>query len=48
MVLASATGFGTLGILAKLGYASGLGTQQMLVFRFLLAAVGMLTLASES
>ena len=46
MVLASATGFGTLAILAKLGYASGLGTQQMLAFRFLLAAVGMLALAA--
>lgn len=46
MVLASATGFGTLAILAKLGYASGLGTQQMLAFRFLLAAAGMLALAA--
>ena len=46
MVLASATGFGTLSILAKLGYASGLGTQQMLAFRFLLAAIGMLALAA--
>lgn len=46
MVLASATGFGTLAILAKLGYATGLGTQQTLAFRFLLAAVGMLALAA--
>jgi len=46
MVLASATGFGTLSILAKLGYASGLGTQQMLAFRFVLAAIGMLALAA--
>lgn len=46
MVLASATGFGTLAILAKLGYAAGVGTQQMLAFRFLLAAIGMLALAA--
>jgi drug/metabolite transporter (DMT)-like permease len=46
MVLASATGFGTLAILAKLGYAAGLGTQQMLAFRFLVAAVGMVALAA--
>lgn len=46
MVLASATGFGTLSILAKLGYATGLGTQQMLAFRFILAAVGMVALAA--
>ena len=46
MVLASATGFGTLSILAKLGYASGLGTQQMLACRFLLAAVGMVAIAA--
>jgi drug/metabolite transporter (DMT)-like permease len=46
MVLASATGFGTLSILAKLGYAAGLGTQQMLAFRFVLAAVGMVALAA--
>jgi drug/metabolite transporter (DMT)-like permease len=46
MVLASATGFGSLAILAKLGYASGLGTQQMLAFRFLLAAVGMVAVAA--
>lgn len=46
MVLASATGFGTLSILAKLGYAAGLGTQQMLAFRFVLAAIGMVALAA--
>lgn len=45
MVLASATGFGSLAILAKVGYASGLGTEQALAFRFLLAAVGMVVLA---
>jgi drug/metabolite transporter (DMT)-like permease len=45
MVLASATGFGSLAILAKLAYAEGLGAEQALAFRFLLAAVGMLALA---
>src|SRR6267378_1446175 len=45
MVLASATGFGSLAILAKLGYAEGLGSEQALAFRFLLAAVGMVALA---
>jgi drug/metabolite transporter (DMT)-like permease len=45
MVLASATGFGSLAILAKLGYAEGLGSEQELAFRFLLAAVGMVALA---
>jgi drug/metabolite transporter (DMT)-like permease len=45
MVLASATGFGSLAILAKLGYAQGLGSEQALAFRFLLAAVGMVALA---
>jgi drug/metabolite transporter (DMT)-like permease len=45
MVLGSATAFGTLAIFAKLGYASGLGTQQTLAFRFLLAAICMLALA---
>lgn len=45
MVLVSATGFGTLAIFAKLGYASGLGTEQLLAFRFLLAAIGMWVLA---
>jgi drug/metabolite transporter (DMT)-like permease len=46
MVLTSATGFGTLAIFAKLGYAAGLGTEQTLAFRFLLAAVGMTVLAA--
>jgi drug/metabolite transporter (DMT)-like permease len=45
MVLGSATAFGTLAIFAKLGYASGLGTEQTLAFRFLLAASGMVVLA---
>ncbi len=45
MVLASATAFGTLAIFAKLGYAAGLGTEQTLAFRFLLAALGMVALA---
>jgi len=45
MVLASATGFGSLAILAKLGYAQGLGSEQALAFRFLLAAIGMVALA---
>src|SRR5450759_5356816 len=45
MVLGSATAFGTLAIFAKLGYASGLGTEQTLAFRFLLAAIGMVSLA---
>ncbi len=45
MVLASATGFGSLAILAKVGYREGLGSEQALAFRFLLAAVGMVALA---
>ena len=45
MVLGSATAFGTLAIFAKLGYASGLGTEQTLAFRFLLAAIGMVALS---
>ena len=45
MVLVSATAFGSLAIFAKLAYASGLGTAQLLAFRFLLAAVGMWILA---
>jgi drug/metabolite transporter (DMT)-like permease len=45
MVLGSATAFGTLGIFAKLGYTAGLGAEQILAFRFLLAATGMLVLA---
>ena len=45
MVLGSATAFGTLAIFAKLGYAAGLGTEQTLAFRFLLAAIGMVAVA---
>ena len=45
MVLVSATGFGTLAIFAKIGYSVGLGTEQLLAFRFLLAAIGMVILA---
>jgi drug/metabolite transporter (DMT)-like permease len=45
MVLVSATGFGTNAIFAKLGYQAGLGTEQLLAFRFLLAAAGMLIMA---
>jgi drug/metabolite transporter (DMT)-like permease len=45
MVLISATAFGTLSILAKLAYRAGLGTEQVLAFRFVLAAIGMWGLA---
>jgi len=45
MVLGSATAFGTLGIFAKLAYASGLATEQLLAIRFLLAAIAMVVLA---
>jgi drug/metabolite transporter (DMT)-like permease len=45
MVLVSATGFGSLAIFAKIGYAAGLGTEQTLAYRFGLAAVGMWVLA---
>ncbi|HXI97237.1 MAG TPA: DMT family transporter [Candidatus Acidoferrum sp.] len=45
MVLGSATAFGTLGIFAKLAYASGLATEQLLAIRFLLAAIAMAVLA---
>jgi len=45
MVLLSATGFGSLAILAKLAYAEGLGSEQALAFRFSFAAVGMVALA---
>lgn len=45
MALASAAAFGSLSILAKLAYAAGLGTYQLLAFRFVLAAFGMLALA---
>jgi drug/metabolite transporter (DMT)-like permease len=46
MVLVSATGFGTLAIFGKLAYRAGLGTEQTLAFRFLLAAFGMVILAT--
>lgn len=45
MVVVSAISFGTLSIFAKLAYSSGLGTEQLLAFRFALAAVGMWVLA---
>lgn len=45
MVLVSATAFGTLAIFGKLAYAQGLGTEQTLAFRFVIAAVGMWMLA---
>jgi drug/metabolite transporter (DMT)-like permease len=44
-VLVSATAFGTNAIFAKLAYRAGLGTTQLLAFRFLLAAAGMWGLA---
>ena len=45
MVVVSAIAFGTLSIFAKLAYNTGLGTQQLLAFRFVLAALGMWALA---
>jgi drug/metabolite transporter (DMT)-like permease len=45
LVLVSATAFGTNAIFAKLAYAAGLATTQVLALRFLLAAVGMWGLA---
>ena len=45
MVVVSAVSFGTLSIFAKLAYRAGLGTEQLLAFRFVLAAVGMLLLS---
>jgi drug/metabolite transporter (DMT)-like permease len=45
MVLTSAVAFGTLSIFAKLAYSAGLGTEQLLAFRFVLAALGMWVLA---
>ena len=45
MVLASAAAFGTLSIFAKLAYANGLSTEQVLAFRFVLAAIGMWVLS---
>ncbi len=44
-MLASATAFGTNGIFAKFAYRSGLTTAQLLAFRFVVAAIGMWTLA---
>jgi drug/metabolite transporter (DMT)-like permease len=45
LVLISATAFGTNAIFAKLAYRAGLGTTQLLAFRFMLAAIGMWGLA---
>jgi drug/metabolite transporter (DMT)-like permease len=45
MVLISAVGFGSLGIFAKFAYIAGLGTEQTLAFRFVLAAAGVWVLA---
>lgn len=45
MVLASAAAFGTLSIFAKLAYSAGLSTEQVLAFRFVLAAIGMWALS---
>ncbi|HSS61053.1 MAG TPA: DMT family transporter [Candidatus Limnocylindrales bacterium] len=45
MVLVSAVAFGTLSIFAKLAYNAGLGTEQLLAFRFVLAAIGMWALS---
>jgi len=44
-VLVSALCFGTLAILAKLGYRAGLDAQQIVTFRFLVGAAGMLVAA---
>ena len=45
LVLASAVAFGTLAIIAKLGYRAGLAPAQLLSLRFLLAAGGMLVVS---
>src|SRR4029077_17410692 len=45
MVVVSAVAFGTLSIFAKLAYNDGLGTVQLLAFRFSLAAIGMWALS---
>jgi len=45
MVLVSAVSFGSLAIFGKLAYITGLGTEQTLAFRFVLAAAGMWFLA---
>jgi drug/metabolite transporter (DMT)-like permease len=44
-VLLSAVAFGTLAIIAKLGYQAGLQPAQLLSLRFLIAGVGMLAVA---
>jgi drug/metabolite transporter (DMT)-like permease len=46
MVLTSAACFGTVPVLAKLAYVSGLSTTQILAFRFALGAAGLLGLAA--
>ncbi len=46
MVLGSAASFGTVPILAKLAYASGLTAGQTLAFRFALGAFGLLGMAA--
>jgi drug/metabolite transporter (DMT)-like permease len=45
LILVSATAFGTNAIFAKLAYRAGLGTTQLLAFRFMVAAIGMWGLA---
>ncbi|HLQ60530.1 MAG TPA: DMT family transporter [Candidatus Acidoferrales bacterium] len=45
MVLVSAACFGTLAILAKFGYAAGLHLEELLAYRFLIAAAGLWLLA---
>lgn len=45
MVLISATAFGTISILAKVAYSLGFDVYQLLAFRFVLAALGMWSVA---
>ncbi len=45
-MLLSAIAFGTLAILAKIGYRLGLSFEQLLTFRFTIASVGMLVISS--
>ena len=45
LVLAGSTAFGTLAVLAKLGYSAGVSLQQLLAYRFSLAAPALLLLA---
>lgn len=47
-MLISAVCFGTLAILAKLGYRAGLDAQQIVTFRFLVGAAGMLVVAAAA